>query len=44
MPEELELGADEPGLFSGSEAGEQRAKAFDGPGDETRQLIKEESR
>ncbi|WP_395308972.1 mechanosensitive ion channel domain-containing protein [Mycobacterium sp. AMU20-3851] len=36
--------ADEPGLFSGTEAGEQRAKAFDGPGEETRQLIKEESR
>ncbi len=42
-PARSQPGTDEPGLFSGSAEAEQRAKAFDGPGDETR-FIKEESR
>ncbi|MGK2852846.1 MAG: hypothetical protein ACSLE3_01870 [Microbacteriaceae bacterium] len=41
---EFSPATDESGLFSGSDAAEERGKAFDGSGDDARELSKEERR
>lgn len=41
---EFAAATDESGLFSGNDAAEERGRAFDGSGDDARELIKEERR